>query len=723
MVDKYILQGNCKKLLLSLLVATVVMVPGVLALPAYLTPLNALYGPGLSCGICHINPAGGGPRTAYGMLFENQTNHMTDPTAALTAIGSPITTPPTTNTTASRTIENGILTAGNSTNITVVISNVTEALSLQETLPPGWILTPISNDSGIFKANTSEWVWIISTNTVLTVTYEVTVPSNAVPGIYNISGNITLNGTTIGVTGDGTIQVTGTTLVDTTPPTTVLSGVVEGGIYNGSVTITLSATDNPGGSGVKNTTFSLNGAAMAVYSGPINVTNVGQNTLAYMSTDNAGNVESVNMVNFTINGSTSTGTFGLTVTPLAATVNVGSSAAYNLTLTNNGNATDTYGIVTDKPSNATVTLAKNMVTIGQGNVAVVGMTVVSSTVGTYVVNVNVTSNNTNSSMMVTTTTSVVVPTLTIENLSSVPNSAISSSNPAKISANVTKGRYNITEVEFGIVDSNNMLGTGADTILVAEDNSSGVEGSYSQEDWPATYVTMGNIAVTDVVSVNIDDMTGFANVRGMFKSNDSSNGTDAIISFDRTTGNISGIADLNGSNLTIQDANSTFQARTTTFTNGSVMLGNMAVDAFTLYDMTGNMSINNPSITVNTVPDGNYQVYAMVSDANGDNASQLINIDTIPVASSSGGSGGSGGGTYPTFTATPVPTENVTTPATTETTTETPAPVATMEQPTAPAETTETPSSTPTATKGSPGIGIVAAIAIIGIIYAIRRRK
>src|SRR5659263_252523 len=66
-----------------------ILAPGALAVGAYVTPLNTLYGPGLSCDICHVNPSGGGTRTAYGTLFNNQANHMADPTTALTTIGSP----------------------------------------------------------------------------------------------------------------------------------------------------------------------------------------------------------------------------------------------------------------------------------------------------------------------------------------------------------------------------------------------------------------------------------------------------------------------------------------------------------------------------------------------------------------------------------------------------------------------------------------------------------
>jgi hypothetical protein len=40
-------------------------------------------------------------------------------------------------------------------------------------------------------------------------------------------------------------------IVDITPPVTMISGVTENGSYDNSVTVTLNATADPGGSGVK----------------------------------------------------------------------------------------------------------------------------------------------------------------------------------------------------------------------------------------------------------------------------------------------------------------------------------------------------------------------------------------------------------------------------------------------------------------------------------------
>lgn len=641
---------------------------------------------------------------------------------------------------ANRAIEDSVLTAGNSTNVTVTIQNdITQALSLMETIPSGWVLTRGTDDADQFKASTNEWVWLTAaSNTVKTVKYKVTVPSGTAPGIYDVSGETTTSAATATVAGDKTIEVTGTTVTDKIAPTTALSGVIEGGKYVDNATIVLTATDNTGGSGVKNTTFSLNGAAMSTYSTPIVVTKIGQNTVTYSSADNSGNVEKIKKVNFTINNNMQTGSFGFTVTPLSATINVGETAKYNLTLTNTGSAEDTYNLVADKQNGkTTATLEKNSVTVGQGNSAVVGLTVTGSAAGIFTVNVRATSKaDVKNNNTVAVTTNVIVPALAIENLASIPNSAISNTNPAKLSANVKKGIFDIVKVEFGIVDSNNLLGKGIDTILAISRNVSGAEGLYKTEGWPASYTTIGgisgNVAVTDIVTTIVGDVSGSARIRGIFKASNTGNGTDAVLSFNGTTGNMSNVTDFaTGKLLTIQNAKSTFQSRTSKFTSGNVVPGDISTKAFTLYNVTGNVAVNNPSIEVKMVPNGNYKVYATANDTNG-SVYQLIDINTIPASAgggSSGGSsstgGGSGDGTYPSVTSTP--RQNATaTPAGTEVGTPVPTVTVTVAEPTTarPVETTaqEVPIE-PVATKKSPGIGIVAIIGIIGAIYIVRRRK
>jgi len=93
-----------KKALILLLVLTIAIlsvVPESFARSQYIPSLTTVYGDG-SCGTCHVRASGGGPRNSYGILFENQANHATDPAAALTAIGPPPAspTPDATSTTA-----------------------------------------------------------------------------------------------------------------------------------------------------------------------------------------------------------------------------------------------------------------------------------------------------------------------------------------------------------------------------------------------------------------------------------------------------------------------------------------------------------------------------------------------------------------------------------------------------------------------------------------------
>lgn len=114
---------------------------------------------------------------------------------------------------AERTFEKNALTAGNGTNVTVVIrnDNIQQSLSLKESIPPGWSLTRISDDAQ-FKATTNEWLWPkVENNTVKTVKYRITVPSDATSGVYNINGNIT--------TGEGTTRIAKDTIEITLSPT------------------------------------------------------------------------------------------------------------------------------------------------------------------------------------------------------------------------------------------------------------------------------------------------------------------------------------------------------------------------------------------------------------------------------------------------------------------------------------------------------------------------
>lgn len=90
---------------------------------------------------------------------------------------------------------------------------------------------------------------------------------------------------------------------DTVPPitTAMLSGATgTNGWYRSPVSVTLTATDNLGGSGVKSTSFSLDGGPQTKYASPFTVTGDANHTLTFNSTDNAENVEMENMLHIAI---------------------------------------------------------------------------------------------------------------------------------------------------------------------------------------------------------------------------------------------------------------------------------------------------------------------------------------------------------------------------------------------------------------------------------------
>ncbi|WP_225080075.1 chitobiase/beta-hexosaminidase C-terminal domain-containing protein, partial [Streptomyces sp. CoT10] len=88
---------------------------------------------------------------------------------------------------------------------------------------------------------------------------------------------------------------------DKTPPETSasVSGTMDAsGNYVGSATVTVSASDAE--SGVAKVEYSLDGAAYAVYSAPVQVSAVGAHTLSYRASDKAGNTSAVKSVQFTV---------------------------------------------------------------------------------------------------------------------------------------------------------------------------------------------------------------------------------------------------------------------------------------------------------------------------------------------------------------------------------------------------------------------------------------
>jgi hypothetical protein len=85
---------------------------------------------------------------------------------------------------------------------------------------------------------------------------------------------------------------------DTIPPTTVSNSV---SAYVGVALIRLTATDNPGGSGIAVTHYTVDGVVRKTYAGtPISITATGSHLLTYWSADNAGNDEATHTATFAI---------------------------------------------------------------------------------------------------------------------------------------------------------------------------------------------------------------------------------------------------------------------------------------------------------------------------------------------------------------------------------------------------------------------------------------
>ena len=145
--------------------------------------------------------------------------------------------------------------------------------------------------------------------------------------------------------GDTGLPFTTITL-DPTPP----NGC--NGWYKSHVKVTLSAQDNPGGSGVFGTYYKLNNQGWTQYTGPFWVTDEGTNTLRVYSIDNVGNVEPVQSVTIKIDTIPPTTTIGLSgtqgcngwyISPVTVTLtaldNPGGSGVFYTEYSTNGGAT------------------------------------------------------------------------------------------------------------------------------------------------------------------------------------------------------------------------------------------------------------------------------------------------------------------------------------------------------------------------------------------------
>jgi photosystem II stability/assembly factor-like uncharacterized protein len=116
--------------------------------------------------------------------------------------------------------------------------------------------------------------------------------------LFSIGFADSLNGWVVGQSGVILHTSTGGMPVDSWPPVTVcmLNGVQDGGSYLGDVTVVLSASDNL--SGVAQTVFSVDGGAWMNYTSSFIVSKEGDHEIRFYSIDNAGNVEPIQISDF-----------------------------------------------------------------------------------------------------------------------------------------------------------------------------------------------------------------------------------------------------------------------------------------------------------------------------------------------------------------------------------------------------------------------------------------
>ncbi len=160
--------------------------------------------------------------------------------------------------------------------------------------------------------------------------------------------------------GNSAVSTYGPLCFDNVPPVTTitLSGNGQGGIYNGPVQVSLSATDNA--SGVAATSYVIDSGAFQPFAGPVYVWAPGQHTVTAYSVDVAGNIEQFEISNFTIQSNTQ---FVVTVTPSGT----GSGTVTSMDGQINCGSTCTGSYFDEEPVTLTAVASSGSVFIGWQN--------------------------------------------------------------------------------------------------------------------------------------------------------------------------------------------------------------------------------------------------------------------------------------------------------------------------------------------------------------------
>ncbi|MFI7274537.1 OmpL47-type beta-barrel domain-containing protein [Streptomyces sp. NPDC049879] len=121
------------------------------------------------------------------------------------------------------------------------------------------------------------------------------------PGEHTLAYRATDRAGNVSDDGSVTVEVAEAPGGDVTPPT--VTATVDGeqdddGSYVTMATVTLAATD--AGTGVAAVEYAVNGAGFTPYTEPVMVHAVGDHTVSYRATDNAGNSSDVGSVSFTV---------------------------------------------------------------------------------------------------------------------------------------------------------------------------------------------------------------------------------------------------------------------------------------------------------------------------------------------------------------------------------------------------------------------------------------
>jgi len=146
-------------------------------------------------------------------------------------------------TTATRDIADQALAPGESTNVTVTITNAQlQALGLDEDPPAGWPVAAVSSGGGQYKAADVAWLWTQAAAGTITVVYNLTVPAGTADGTYAISGTLFSGEDGAAVGGESTITVSAVV----TPPEPfedTFDGCLDEGDTETLVVIPAGATD------------------------------------------------------------------------------------------------------------------------------------------------------------------------------------------------------------------------------------------------------------------------------------------------------------------------------------------------------------------------------------------------------------------------------------------------------------------------------------------------